>query len=889
MENQANQSATLAGDNATLNLTVRRCVSQVLFIEVLELQIAITEPSAAFVIVTWQRPLPSPSFRITEVTRRHMENQANQSATLAGDSAVLNLTIRELKIRSCEVGERRMRYDVKVPEPDRDRAKAMKRAGWQAAGNDDTDEQEDGGRRRFADLRLARDRVDGYCEDLLIPFLMDARENHVRRRHNYKVIAVVGMGGKGKTYEAARAYKAPSVVSSFDCKVWICLGQESTKVAAFLRKILAALDNPSDQFDLESAQLQSMEKEELITQLQPNEEEELITNLQSEEMKKLVPNLGRTEEEELIEKLELRLNGKRFLLVIDDVRDGYLWNHIGAAFLKQSCSPGSVILITTRSNYVAHSFSPNLNIDMDTSSDWYLGRAMALTNINWELKPILQKIVSKPLPVGLFLRALYVNPKRTEADLQRFCDNLDNSTTLSSNNARQILKFCNLTSNCKNSLLYMSIFPEDTIFERTRLVRRWAAEGMTAQRGRLSALDEADHCFDLLLAHGFLTPRDMSDTGKVKSCRMDAIILGTVTQIAREDHFVKNNHHPDLAHRLSVHYEGQPQQAEKACWNNCGRQATVEQSNATQEFLESLPSSTHSGILKVFDLEDCNELEDHHVKIICNHAFHLKYLSVRKTGITELPQQLGKLQSLETLDIRETKIKSFAKNSIFLPKLKHLLAGQWTDEELVVNGDVQSKQTFSTVAMPKHIGDMTELQVISHIAVSGDGSELQYVGYLLQLVKLGVVVSGSKASSVLRHLYHATGNLGFLRSLSIQVTKTDEDYENMNRQDASPIYPKYLHKLKISGLKNGLPSWIAKLKSLKFLDIACSAITTINFDNEACPNLKKLTWSSTREKSLSGIERLPRLKNLELTGIFDLQSVKLAIEANMNKPILVTN
>ncbi|XP_044318676.1 disease resistance protein Pik-2-like [Triticum aestivum] len=568
---------------------------------------------------------------------------------------------------------------------------------------------------------------------------------------------------------------------------------------------------------------------------------------------------------------------------------------------------------------------------------------MRLMNINnrSELQPILREIVSKPLPVRLFLRALYVNPNKTKAELQNLCDNLDSSTTASSNNARQVLKFCNLTSNCKNCLLYMSIFPEDTIFERTRLVRRWAVEGMTAKRGRLSALHEADHCFDLLVSHGFLTPRNTSDTAKVKSYTMDDIILDIVTQIAREDHFVKNTHHPDLAHRLSVHYEGQPHQAEKelnvtrsqACWNICGHQATVEQSNATKEFLESLPSSSHSGTLKVLDLEDCNDLKDRHLKNICIHVFHLKYLSLRKTGITELPRQLDKLQSLEFLDIRETKVKAFAKNSVFLPKLKHLLAGHWTDEELVVNGNVQSKEKFSTVAMPTHIGDMTELQVISHIAVSGDGSELKYAGYLLQLVKLGVVVSGNKTSSVLRHLYHATGNLGFLRSLTIQVAESEEENENVNKRDAYPIYPKYLHKLKISGLKNGLPSWIEKLKvltkvtlhmtfitehdfeilgrltslslfklkqdsctgctvtfkkdafqSLEFLHIKCSAITSINFDNEACLKLKRLAWYSTGEQSLLGIERLPRLKKVELTGNHDWKIVKQALSANQNKP-----
>lgn len=915
--------------------------------------------------------------------------------------------IRELKIRACEVGERRIRYDVRVPDNSHRNRANVSKAGWQAAGNDDTNGQEDAQRRFLADNPSS---LFSRGEDRLIPFLTGVGEYHGRGgRRSLKVIAVVGIGRDG-SYDAARAYQDPFVESSFDCRAWICLGQESTEAVTFLKKILAALDSPSDQpkeneeFILQRprkekeelvaqpqpkekeellaqpqpkeeeellaqpqpteeeeliAQLQPKEKvelisqpqpkekeefiaqpqpkenEELITQLQPKENEELITQRQQNEEEELTGKLQPNEEEELTRQLQLRLKGKRFFLVIDDARDRSLWNRIKSAFCHKNCSPDSAILITTRSVDVAQSFFPTCSIDLHTDSPWYLDSAMCLMNINnrSELGLIIWEIVTKPFAVRLFLRALYVNPNKTQADLQSLCDNLDNSTKASSNNARQVLKFCNLTSNCKNCLLYMSIFPEDTIFERKRLVRRWAVEGMTGKRGIRSALDEADHCFDLLVAHGFLEPFGESDTGKVKRCKVPSDVLEIVTQIAREDHFVKNNHHPELAHRLSVHYEGQPHKAEKelnvtrsqACWNICGHfnrsyQTTVEQSNATDFFLESLPSSTHSWILKVLDLEKCIELKDHHLENICK-IFHLKYLSLRETGITELPKQLDKLQFLETLDIRETKVKAFANNSVFLPKLKHLLAGH---------------PTYGTVAMPKHIGDMTELQVISHIAVSGDGSELKYVGYLVQLVKLGVAVYENK-TSVLSHLYHATGNLGFLRSLSIEVIEIDEEENEIrNNKDASPIYPKHLHKLNISGLKNGLPSWIEKLKvltkmtlqmtfitdddfkilsqltslswlrlqqescnestltfkkdafqCLKFLDIKCSAITSINFDNEACPKLKKLAWHSTGEHSLSGIEYLPSLEMLELLGSFDLESVQQAIEANRNKPRLL--
>ncbi|KAF7020005.1 unnamed protein product [Triticum aestivum] len=468
--------------------------------------------------------------------------------------------IRELKIRSCEVGERRMRYDVKMPKLAA--ARVMKKAGWQGARNDDTEEEEDAEakepsiweketRRSWADDIYPHNyRMNGYYE-------LESILNY-QYGDCLQAVAVVAKGGKGKSV-VGKAYRnalmvgsasPPSFKTLFDCKAWICLGQESTETAAFLRKILAALDSPSE-IDLESAQLQPNEEVELITPLQPKEKEELTARLQPNDEEELTTRPKEKEEQELIAQLQLHLKGKTSLIVIDDVWDRSLWNRVKSAFSGIDFCKKVVIVINTPSIDVAQSFCPDLKIDLDTGSHFYVDKAMSLMKLyrlgHPELRSILEEIVSKPLPVRLFLRALYANPNRTAADLQSLCDNLDNSTTLSSYNARQVLKFCNLSSNCINCLLYMSIFPEIMIsFKWRRLARIWAAEGMTARRGRLTALDEADHCFDQLIAHEFLIPGVKSDKGKVMYTRDDTF-LDIFTQIAREDHFVKNNNHLYLA------------------------------------------------------------------------------------------------------------------------------------------------------------------------------------------------------------------------------------------------------------------------------------------------------------------------------------------------------
>uniref|UniRef100_A0ACD5TB36 Uncharacterized protein n=1 Tax=Avena sativa TaxID=4498 RepID=A0ACD5TB36_AVESA len=80
-------------------------------------------------------------------------------------------------------------------------------------------------------------------------------------------------------------------------------------------------------------------------------------------------------------------------------------------------------------------------------------------------------------------------------------------------------------------------------------------------------------------------------------------------------------------------------------------------------------------LLRVLDLEDTMGLTDHHLYQICQ-LFHLNYLSLRRCdGILLLPNSLGNLKHLQTLDVEDTSIIKLPRSIIKLRKLQYLRVG----------------------------------------------------------------------------------------------------------------------------------------------------------------------------------------------------------------------
>uniref|UniRef100_A0A0E0BLV5 Uncharacterized protein n=1 Tax=Oryza glumipatula TaxID=40148 RepID=A0A0E0BLV5_9ORYZ len=472
----------------------------------------------------------------------------------------------------------------------------------------------------------------------------------------------------------------------------------------------------------------------------------------------------------------------------------------------------------------------------------------------------------------------------------------------------RMLAFCyhSFPSHYRNCLAYLAIFPEDYAFKRTTLVRRWLGEGLISRTnvsGDSDLTEVANRCFDALSAHKFLLPAGdiEADTtggrGRFKKCTVHGgIVRDFLSCIVGDEHVVDAELLPHMDRRISI----QNYLLQQSRRNN--------PSGAIMNHLETLASSLQ--LLNVLDLEGCSgfteEKESRYLRIICAKATHLRYLSLRNTGVSQLPRQIQNLQQLETLDIRGTDVREL--DDIMLPMLKNLHAGKRES----------SNRSISTIWLPRNIRMMAKIVVLSHVKyTNSNGDQDQLMKYLL---------------SQIERLHNS------LRSLSIRTdggAHCTADYNPAGSDMLSP--PVLLQNLTISGIRGELPNWIGHLRhlakislqetylpddmlrvlgslhslqSLKLLRKALAELTfdfragefmnlvdllfeedgwnrirSVIFDHGTAPMLERVVLRVKKITSIHGIQHLPSLKDLHVIGdLYEVRQVMRDVKQHPNCP-----
>ncbi|XP_037408295.1 disease resistance protein PIK6-NP-like [Triticum dicoccoides] len=591
-------------------------------------------------------------------------------------------------------------------------------------------------------------------------------------KHPLKTVSIVGFGGLGKTTLAKSAYD--KIKGQFDCDAFISVSQNPDKKKVF-KNILYQLDKNK------------------------------YAHIRGEEW----------EENHLIDEIIEFLNGKRYLVIIDDIWDKEVWKLIKCAFSKKS--PGSRLITTTRVVSVSEACCSSRDdiykmkpLSDDVSRVLFYKRVFSQENgCPQELVQISEDILKKcgGIPLAIISIASLLannNQIKTKDQWYTLLNSIGRGLTedQSLEEMKKILLFSyyDLPSYLKPCLLYLSIFPEDHEIMRDRLIWRWISEGLVySDRQETSLYELGNSYFNELVNRSMIQPIGIDVVGNVEGCHVHDMVLDLICSLSSEENFVtilddtrrKIPNSEIMVRRLSI--QNSKIDVETTRMEHI-RSVTIFTSDVVGKVLDI----SSFQVLRVLDLEGCKNVSD--VGYVGN-LLHLRYLGLNGTHVKDLPKEIGKLKFLLTLDLRGSKIEVLPSSVV---QLRRLMC-------LYVDYDMK---------LPSGIGNLTSLEVLDELGLSD--VDLDFVKELGHLTKLRVLELDCNGfdESLGRALEESISNIRKLDSLDPLYVFLG--LINCLSEDWVP--PPQLRRLAFPSTQSWfktLPSWInpSSLPLLSYLDI----------------------------------------------------------------------
>ncbi|XP_072979441.1 disease resistance protein RPM1-like isoform X2 [Typha angustifolia] len=296
----------------------------------------------------------------------------------------------------------------------------------------------------------------------------------------FSIVSVWGMGGLGKTTLVTNVYKRES--QNFGCHAWVSISQ-SYKIDDILRILIKKLYGEGDRVPDDIQSMDAIKLKEI---------------------------------------LRIFLEHKRYLIILDDVWNPKAFHDLCDCLVDND--KRSRIIITTRIDGVASLAHDRCKLQLKPLGDeeaWDLfckrmfRDHVCPSEIDKCAKEFVTKCQGLPLAIVSVGRLLSSLGQQTESKwsrvYHRFNWELEQNSSLEDLRNVLYLSYKDLPTYLKSCFLYCSMFPEDYLLSKKRLIRLWIAEGFVLERGSNTLEEVAEDHLNELIKRSMLQVVEMNN------------------------------------------------------------------------------------------------------------------------------------------------------------------------------------------------------------------------------------------------------------------------------------------------------------------------------------------------------------------------------------------
>uniref|UniRef100_J3NAF9 Uncharacterized protein n=1 Tax=Oryza brachyantha TaxID=4533 RepID=J3NAF9_ORYBR len=672
----------------------------------------------------------------------------------------------------------------------------------------------------------------------------------------------IGKGGIGKTTLAREIYNHDTVRDKFDKRIWLSVNQDWDKLELLRNAItLAGGDHRG---------------EKAMAVLWPI--------------------------------LTAALDGKRFLLVMDDVWSQRAWEDVLETPLSNAAAPGggsySRIIITTRDERVARAMKalqPYHHVHKLGPHDaWSLLKNQVVSNEKDEadidmLQDVGMEIIAKcdglPLAVKV-MGGLLCQKERSRKDWENVLN--DSAWSIvgmpEELNYAVYLSYEDLSPCLKQCFLHYSLLPKNIVFGYDIIVGMWVSEGFVHGSPSDELEESGRQYYKELIARNLIEPdKEFIDQ---YHCTMHDVVRSFAQRLLGDEALVAHTGEVGIISQLNS------EKFRRLCIESRGSESGELQWSMLQE-QTSLRTLIAIGQLKVnpgdsfisFSSLRTLHIQSANVSALVDTLYqlkHLRYLSIRYSDISRLPENIGKMMFLQLISLRGCEnVKELPDSIVKLGQLRYLSLTGTSVDAGIPRGFCGLSNLRKLYGFPAHM--------------RGDWCSLEELGPLSQLRDLAIknlenVSSASFATMAMlgykKHLTYLT--LGCRSRLDddglvIEERRASEEEKRRIEEVFDELCPpSCVETLDIGGyFGQRLPRWMTSSAALRFLrfltmdDLAMCAQLPDGLCQLPCLQLLQVDRAPAIKKVghdfLQPCRRLraaqttdaafPRLQRLELIGM----------------------